>query len=121
MSLEDPAAQAARPANPEPAPSRRRVRRSCPKVTPPKPPSYVSKKEAVGGRCNYIPPDGKLCPHWRARDSRACPCHVEAYEGRVVGEERPAESAPARKPRKKKPRVVVMMEPNTMWTERERF
>lgn len=99
---------------PEPAPKKEWVRRTCPKVTPHKPPSWVSKKETVGGRCNYIPPDGKLCPHWRARDSFACPCHVEAYEG-------PDSTAGMRvkRTRKKKPRVAVMMEPNTMWVEKE--
>jgi hypothetical protein len=84
MPLNDPpppvdSSGASSPAGP--APERKRVRRTCPKVTPRKPPKWVSKKETVGGRCNYIGADGNLCPHWRAKDSLACPCHVEAYEG----------------------------------------
>ena len=63
------------------APDRVWVRRTCPKVTPPKPPKWIRKNEAVGGRCNYIAPDDSLCSHWRAKDSLACPCHIEAYEG----------------------------------------
>lgn len=83
------------------------VRRTCPKLTPRKPPKWVSKKEAVGGRCNYIDPEGSLCPHWRARDSDACSCHVEAYEG-------PDSTAGMRlkRPRKKRPRIVGMIEPD---------
>lgn len=93
---------------PESAPKRERVRRTCPKVTPRKPPSWVSKKETVAGRCNYIGPDKNLCPHWRARDSYACPCHVEAYEG-------PDSTAGMRaKPtKKKKRRIAVKMAPDS--------
>lgn len=84
MSVDDPHPPFDSPAASSPpgqAPEKRRVRRTCPKVTPRKPPKWVSRRETVGGRCNYIGPDGNLCPHWRARDSLACPCHVEAYEG----------------------------------------
>ena len=101
----------------EPAPMREMVRRTCPKVAPHKPPSWVSKKDLVGGRCNYIGPDGIPCSHWRARDSRACPCHVEAYEG-------PDSTAGMRvkRTRKKKPRIAVMMEPDPdLWTPKERL
>jgi hypothetical protein len=101
---------------PEPAPKRQRVRRTCPKVTPFKPPSWVSKKETVGGRCNYIGPDENLCPHWRAKDSFACPCHVEAFEG-------PDSKARMRvkRPRKKrKSQIAVMMKPDpALWRYKE--
>ena len=118
MSFDDQIPQFYRPvasSKPEPVPKRERVRCTCPKVTRSKPPSWVSKKEAVRGRCNYIGPDGNLCPHWRARDSYACPCHVEAYEG-------PDSTAGMRvkRTRKKKRRIAVMMEPDaSLWIEKE--
>jgi hypothetical protein len=92
------------------------VRRTCPKVTPLNRPRWVSKKEAVGGGCIYIDPAHNLRKHWRAENSRACPCHVEAYEG-------PDSTAGMRvkRTRKKTPRVAVMLEFNTMWIEREPF
>ena len=102
-------------ASSKPEPKKEWVRRSCPKVTKHKPPSWVSKKEAVGGRCDYVGPDGRPCPHWRARDSRACPCHVEAYEG-------PDSTAGMRpkRTRKKKPRTVVKIDPDSsLWFEKE--
>jgi hypothetical protein len=91
---------------PEPAPKSERVRLTCPKVAARRPPSWVSEKEAVGGRCDYLGPDGGLCPHWRAKDSYACPCHVEAYEG-------PDSTAGMRPKRatKKKRRIVARIEP----------
>ena len=101
---------------PVPVPTSERVRRTCPERTRRKPPSWISKKDIVGGRCDYIGPDKKLCSHWRARDSRACPCHVEAYEG-------PDSTAGMRvKPTgKKKPRIVVMMNPDpSLWAPKER-
>jgi len=104
-------------ASSEPEPKRERVRRSCPKVTRHKPPSWVSRKETVGGRCDYVYPDGALCSHWRARDSNACPCHVEAYEG-------PESTAGMRfkRTRKKERRVVAMIEPDpSSWIEKKPF
>lgn len=85
MPLDDqnpPFYQPVATSQPEPAPKRERVRHTCPKVTPRTPPAWVSMKETVRGRCDYIGSDKKLCLHWRAKDSYACPCHVEAYEGR---------------------------------------
>jgi hypothetical protein len=118
MPLDDQNPQFYRPvasSQSEPPPKKERVRRTCPKVTRSKPPSWVSKKEAVGGRCNYIGPDKNLCPHWRARDSYACPCHVEAYEG-------PDSTAGmrVRRTRKKKRRIAVTMKPDpSLWIEKE--
>ena len=116
MPFDDQIPQFYRPvASSEPEPKGEWVRRTCPKVTPVKRPSSVSKKETVGGRCNYIGPEGNLCPHWRARDSDACPCHVEAREG-------PDSTAGMRfkRTRKKKRRIVAMIEPDpSSWIEKE--
>ena len=103
------------PSPPGPAKETEWVRRTCPEVTPRKPPSWVSRREAVGGQCDYIGPDGKLCPHWRARDSRACPCHVEAYEG-------PDSTAGmrAKRTKKTKPRISAMIAPDPdLWRAKE--
>ncbi len=100
---------------PRPASDREWVRRTCPEVTPRKPPRWVSTKEAVGGRCNYIGPDKNLCPHWRAEDSLACPCHVEAYEGpdSIAGMR-------ARRTRSKNRRISAMMAPDSnLWIAKE--
>ena len=118
MSFDDQIPQFYRPvasSQSEPAPKREWVRRTCPKVTALKPPRWVSTKEAVGGRCNYIGPDKNLCPHWRAMDSSACPCHVEAYEG-------PDSTAGMRpkRTRKKKPRTVAKLKPDPgLWIDKE--
>ena len=100
--------------SPPPEPEKEWVRRTCPKVTPSKSPSWVSKKETVGGRCDYIGPDNNLCPHWRARDSYACPCHIEAYEG-------PNSTAGMRiKRTKKKRKIVANITPDpSMWSKKE--
>jgi hypothetical protein len=118
MPFDDQIPQFYRPvasSRPEPVPKREWVRRTCPKVTALKPPGWVSKREIVGGRCNYIGPDKNLCPHWRAEDSDACPCHVEAYEG-------PDSTAGMRvkRTRKKTRRIAVMMKPDPgLWNEKE--
>ena len=103
------------PGSSQPKPERELVRCTCPKVTPRKPPKWVSKKETVGGLCDYIGPDGKLCRHWRAEDSKACPCHVEPYEG-------PDSTAGMRVKRtpKKKRRVVANIKPDPgLWNGKE--
>ena len=104
-------------ASSEPEPKGEWVRATCPKVPSFKPPSWLSKKEMVGGRCNYMGPDKNLCHHWRARDSHACPCHVEAYEG--------ADSTAGmrfKRTRKKKSRIVAMIEPDpSSWIGKERL
>ena len=64
-----------------PKKKRRGPLRTCPKVTPWYPPKHVSKKAMNGGRCNYWNPIDRHCSHWKAKDSLACPCHVEVYEG----------------------------------------
>ena len=67
----------------EPSKKKRRgPRRTCPKVTPWNPPGHVSKKARNGGRCDYWNPNDGHCSHWKAKDSLACPCHRELYEGR---------------------------------------
>lgn len=59
---------------------RRLRRRRCPKIRGGKP-KYIGKADLLDGLCDFIDPDGAWCNHWRARDSGACPCHRDRYNG----------------------------------------
>jgi hypothetical protein len=58
---------------------RRKPRTWCPKVTPRKKPGYISKKQLLGGKCDFIDVHGNSCKHWVAKGSFACWCHREQY------------------------------------------